>query len=86
LKDQRTDLFQLERALGIKMERLRADATHSQPQSTEQTRPNADRPFHARPAHDRPSNHPSRDHRPSHAPKPSLICLPGEVLQAQVEG
>src|SRR6266702_739943 len=35
VKDQRTDLFQLERALGIKMERLRADGIQSQPQSTQ---------------------------------------------------
>src|SRR6266404_4315207 len=76
VKEQRTDLFQLERALGIKMERLRADGTHTQPQSKEQARPTADRSSHARAAHDRPSN----------IPKPSLICLPGEVLQVQLEG
>ena len=81
VKDQRTDLFQLERALGIKMERLRADGTQTQPQSKEFARPTVDRPSHdrhssQRPAHDGPSN----------VPKPSLICLPGEVLQVQLEG
>jgi ATP-dependent RNA helicase RhlE len=76
VKDQRTDLFQLERALGIKMERLRADGTHTQPQCKEHARPTADRPSHDRSSHDRPSS----------IPKPSLICLPGEVLQAQFEG
>src|SRR5882672_3549641 len=64
VKDQRTDLFQLERALGIKMERLRADGT--QPQPKEQIRASID--------------------RPSSLPKPSLISLPGEILQAQLEG
>jgi ATP-dependent RNA helicase RhlE len=81
VKEQRTDLFQLERALGIKMERLRADGTQTRPQSKEFARPTIDRPSldrHSsqRPAHDRPSN----------VPKPSLICLPGEILQVQLEG
>jgi len=71
VKDQRTDLFQLERALGIKMERLRADGAQPQPHAKEHVRP-----FTARPSNDRPSN----------MPKPSLICLPGEVLQVQLEG
>src|SRR5437660_148232 len=64
VKDQRTELFQLERALGIKMERMRTDG--SQPRPKEQLRPSAD--------------------RPSDLTKPSLICLPGEVLQVQLEG
>src|SRR6266446_2469723 len=64
VKDQRTELFQLERALGIKMERMRMDG--SQPQPKVQLRPSAD--------------------RPSNLTKPSLICLPGEVLQVQLEG
>ena len=70
VRNQRTDLFQLERALGIKMERLRVDGSHSQPQSKESSRP-ADRPSH---------------NQQSDVPKPSLICLPGEILQAQLEG
>src|SRR6266446_5807107 len=65
VKDQRTELFQLERALGIKMERMRMDG--SQPQPKEKLRPSAAR-------------------RPSNLTKPSLICLPGEVLQVQLEG
>src|SRR5437016_3153313 len=64
VKDQRTELFQLERALGIKMERMRTDG--SQPRPKEQLRPSTD--------------------RPSNLTKPSLICLPGEVLQVQLEG
>jgi ATP-dependent RNA helicase RhlE len=76
VKEQRTDLFQLERALGIKMERLRSDGTQTQPQSKDHARPSVDRTSHDRPSHLRPSN----------LPKPSLICLPGEVLQVQLEG
>jgi ATP-dependent RNA helicase RhlE len=64
VKDQRTELFQLERALGIKIERMRMDGTPPQPK--EQLRPSTD--------------------RPSNLTKPSLICLPGEVLQVQLEG
>jgi ATP-dependent RNA helicase RhlE len=81
VKDQRTDLFQLERALGIKMERLRADGSHTQPPSKEHVRTNDDRASSHRPSHDRPTSN-----RPSNIPKPSLICLPGEVLQVQLEG
>jgi ATP-dependent RNA helicase RhlE len=81
VKDQRTDLFQLERALGIKMERLRADGSHTQLPSKEHVRTNDDRASSHRPSHDRPTSN-----RPSNIPKPSLICLPGEVLQVQLEG
>jgi ATP-dependent RNA helicase RhlE len=81
VKDQRTDLFQLERALGIKMERLRADGTQTQPQSKEFARPTVDRPSNDRHSSQRPAHD-----RTSSAPKPSLICLPGEVLQVQLEG
>jgi len=81
VKDQRTDLFQLERALGLKMERLRADGSHAQPSSKEHVRTNDDRAPSHRPSHDRPTSN-----RPSNIPKPSLICLPGEVLQVQLEG
>jgi len=41
VKDQRTELFQLERALGIKMERMRMDGSQLQPK--EQLRPAGDR-------------------------------------------
>jgi ATP-dependent RNA helicase RhlE len=64
VEDQRTELFQLERALGLKMERKRMDGAQPQPRE------------YVRPAVDRPSN----------LPRPSLVCLPGEVLQAQLEG
>jgi ATP-dependent RNA helicase RhlE len=76
VKDQRTDLFQLERALGIKMERLRADGTQPQPHTTQPKQKEHGRPTISGLSNDRPSN----------MPKPSLICLPGEVLQVQLEG
>jgi ATP-dependent RNA helicase RhlE len=75
VKDQRTDLFQLERALGIKMERLRADGTQPQPHTTQPKQKEHGRPTISGLSNDRPS-----------MPKPSLICLPGEVLQVQLEG
>jgi ATP-dependent RNA helicase RhlE len=78
VKDQRTDLFQLERALGIKMERLRADGAQPQPHSTQPKPKEHGRPTISGLSNDRPD-------RPS-MPKPSLICLPGEVLQVQLEG
>ena len=67
VKDQRTDLFQLERALGIKMERIRPDGTAHQPRE-----------------HVRPKSASSFD-RPASDTRPSLVMLPGEVLQAQME-
>jgi len=62
-KDQRTDLFELERTLGIRMERMRLGGD---PHETgDQMRAGVDR-------------------MPS-SPKPRLVRLPGEVLQAQME-
>jgi ATP-dependent RNA helicase RhlE len=75
-RDQRTDIFQLERALGIKIERMKADPTQSQIQPQTRTQPTHSTKPGARANSDRPSN----------MPKPSLICLPGEFLQAQLEG
>jgi len=67
-RDQRTDIFQLERALGIKIERKQPEGIHNhQNQGPIRT------------------NNTKRTDRPSHMPKPSLICLPGEVLQVQLE-
>jgi ATP-dependent RNA helicase RhlE len=79
VKDQRTDLFQLERALGIKMERLRADGNQPQPHATQPKQKEHGRPTISGLSNDRPD-------RPSNMPRPSLICLPGEVLQVQMEG
>jgi len=67
-RDQRTDIFQLERSLGIKIERMQPEGIQShQNQAPIRT------------------NNTKRTDRPSHMPKPSLICLPGEVLQVQLE-
>ena len=68
VKDQRTDLFQLERALGIKMERIRPDGVAHQPKE-----------------HVRPSSASSFDRPASSSTRTSLVLLPGEVLQAQME-
>ena len=62
-RDQRTELFELERTLGIRMERLRL---------TDDPRETRDR---VRPSIDRIAS----------SPKARLVCLPGEVLQAQIE-
>ena len=67
VKDQRTDLFQLERALGIKMERIRPDGVAHRPKE-----------------HVRPESASSFD-RPASSTRSSLVMLPGEVLQAQME-
>jgi ATP-dependent RNA helicase RhlE len=62
-KDQRTDLFELERTLGVRMERMRLGGD---------------------PHETRDQIRASFDRLPS-SPKPRLVCLPGEVLQAQME-
>jgi hypothetical protein len=60
------------------MERLRADGTQPQPHTTQPKQKEHGRPTISGLSNDRPD-------RPS-MPKPSLICLPGEVLQVQLEG
>lgn len=62
-KDQRTELFELERTLGIRMERMRLGGDPLE--TRDQIRPSLD--------------------RLSSSPKPRLVCLPGEFLQAQME-
>src|SRR5260221_2801587 len=76
VKEQRSELFQLERALGIKMERLRADETASLPQNQERL----------------PANLPGpQDRRPVNLPRiesarvQERFVLPGEVFQTQLE-
>jgi superfamily II DNA/RNA helicase len=75
-KEQRSELFQLERTLGIKIERLRAD--DGQPE---------------KPGYNMVKSHANGGHasvsRPvrteSEAPRPTMIRLPGEILQVQME-
>jgi ATP-dependent RNA helicase RhlE len=73
-REQSSELFQLERTLGIRMERLRADDT-SAPLVAERPTLRRDTPeFNDR---ERNGNEPAR--------KPQMIRLPGEVLQVQLE-
>jgi ATP-dependent RNA helicase RhlE len=68
-RDQRSDLFQLERTLGTRMERLSlgsASARSERPERNGQTR-------------DRVASFPSGQ-------RAKMVLLPGEVLQAQLEG
>ncbi len=83
VKEQRTELFQLERTLGIKIERMRPDGTN-----------------HVQDKHSSPSTdkHPSTLHKgrgyisAEHSAARNaeraqrMVQLPGEVLQAQLEG
>jgi ATP-dependent RNA helicase RhlE len=80
VKDQRTELFQLERTLGIRIERMRTDGrppqapdapkTHAEPRAKAPFR----RDFHRAPAAATPE-----------APRPRMVSLPGEILQVQME-
>ena len=76
-KEQRSELFQLERTLGIRMERLRADETVPQlGLETPVSQPDG------RERHHRERN--ARE-RAKPALKAQMIRLPGEVLQVQME-
>jgi ATP-dependent RNA helicase RhlE len=68
VKEQRSELFQLERTLGIKIERMRADDGTAAPIVS-----------HAGSQGRLPVNLP----RIANGPKPARFVLPGEVLQAQ---
>jgi len=75
-KEQRSELFQLERTLGIKMERLRAE--DGQPEKLGYNMVKS----HASVGH----TNVSRPARPeAEAARPTMIRLPGEVLQVQME-
>jgi len=65
VKEQRTDLFQLERALGIRIERIATKADSRQAAAR--------------------SRRPTLDHTPAPS-RPRMVRLPGEFLQAQLEG
>ncbi len=84
LREQRTDLFQLERQLGIKIERVSSNGQAAPkkdraPVVSENVSPRSDR---ASVRHDRGSFHSDRS---SSAPSPRMSRLPGEILQAQME-
>jgi ATP-dependent RNA helicase RhlE len=64
VKEQRSDLFQLERALGIRIEKVRADGI---------------------PAAESRDRNRSSVGRGESTPRPRIVQLPGEVLQAQMQ-
>src|SRR5208282_5251114 len=68
-RDQRSELFQLERTLGIRIERLSPDSGASKPTNGVHIRTGS-APVSA--------NVPART-----AIRPTMVALPGEVLQAQ---
>ncbi|HEV2221827.1 MAG TPA: DEAD/DEAH box helicase [Candidatus Acidoferrales bacterium] len=79
-REQRTELFQLERTLGIQIERMRDDGSHFPKADHSQSRPPAYRAMQS----SRMSASNSSDHGVP-APIYRMDRLPGEVLQAQME-
>lgn len=77
-REQRAELFQLERTLGIQIERMQDDGSHFAKTSGSQSRPPAHRAMQSS------SMSASSDRRVS-APIFRIDRLPGEVLQAQME-
>jgi ATP-dependent RNA helicase RhlE len=77
-RDQHPDLLQLERTLGLRMERMRvgSDAWEN---SDGISAPTPNSQHHGSPRF-------NRMERSESAPRPRLVKLPGEVLQAQMEG
>src|SRR5882762_9182630 len=76
VKEQRSELFHLERSLGIKIERMRADETTSLPEKQERSPVNVPGP---------------QDRKPVNLPRvesarvQERFVLPGEVFQTQLE-
>jgi ATP-dependent RNA helicase RhlE len=96
-RDQRSEIIQLERTLGIKMDRMPIEA--SRHQRSDQNRLMApvepefrrsrtsDRTDRARPSSSRKfGGRPAAHHHIDAAPRSRMARLPGEVLQTQVEG
>jgi ATP-dependent RNA helicase RhlE len=77
LREQRTDLFQLERQLGIKIERVSANGQAAP--KKERVAVNSERATNSQ---ERGSFHTDRV---ASAPGPRMTRLPGEILQAQME-
>jgi ATP-dependent RNA helicase RhlE len=75
-KDQRSDLFQIERSLGLKMDRLRLDG--GLPESRPEPVKN-DKKFHRTHAN-------TQNGRTDTPARERMVVLPGEILQAQLEG
>jgi ATP-dependent RNA helicase RhlE len=70
-REQRSELFQLERTLGIRIERLNADPAVTKPKSG----------VHIRTEAPMPTNGAAK----SATVRSTMIALPGEILQAQIE-
>lgn len=79
-REQRAELFQLERTLGIQIERMQDDGSHFAKADRSQSRPSA----HGAMQSSRMSASSSSDRGVS-APIYRMDRLPGEVLQAQME-
>jgi ATP-dependent RNA helicase RhlE len=76
IKEQRAELFQLERTLGIKIERMRPDGTaHTIKGHDKEKHPTAGKGRGFMSAEHPAAKNPAR-----------MVQLPGEVLQAQLEG
>jgi ATP-dependent RNA helicase RhlE len=78
-REQRSELFQLERTLGIRMERLNADPGAAKPKNGIHLRTES-APVVAHIPANGSSDVPARV-----ATRPTMIALPGEILQAQIE-
>jgi ATP-dependent RNA helicase RhlE len=82
VKEQRTELFQLERTLGIKIERMRPEGTAHAPGA-----PGHDKERHPNAGKGRgfvSAEHSAAKNAARNAGR--MVQLPGEVLQAQLEG
>jgi len=79
VKEQRSELFHLERSLGIKIERMRADDSTSLPASPDR------KPVNTAAHHDRSERKPVNLPRIESGARPQRFVLPGEVLQTQME-
>jgi ATP-dependent RNA helicase RhlE len=71
-REQRSELFQLERTLGIRIERLNADSSPAKPNNGVHIRT-------------QPSQMPSNGAVKVAAVRSTMTALPGEILQAQIE-
>jgi ATP-dependent RNA helicase RhlE len=84
VREQRTELFQLERVLGLKIDRVRPDGSPQPPAPLHG--PIVKAPYRAKGYRELQNGH-AANHavRASNATKPSIVSLPGEVLQALAE-
>jgi ATP-dependent RNA helicase RhlE len=85
-REQRSELFQLERTLGIKMERFRAEDGALVPPAEHTGR----RPLSHHPSHPRPHSHESRGETrnarmESLSAGARMVRLPGEVFQLEAD-